>query len=274
MHRRWASRGRSKITVSVSAGSILCSDHADQVPSRRLASHRSGYPHRRRGLDGDPTVTPYPAIRVSSTVTLEAKWDVPESPQRGVVLCHPHPLSGGTMTVPLLEVITEDLLTRSVAVLRFNFRGVGRSSGSHDYGLAEIDDVAAAVAYSEQEFPAIEFGIAGWSFGAGVSLRWHARDRAEINYVGIAPGIGGEASRKMPQPEILQPAHRTFIVGDRDQMISPERVIDYAQRAGATLHVLRGSDHFFYFRERKVACLVAAGLGMPVPADEIEAACR
>jgi hypothetical protein len=51
-------------------------------------------------------------------------------------------------------------------------------------------------------------------------------------------------------------------------------IVDYAERAGATLHLLKGSDHFFYFREQKVACLVAAGLGLPVPAEEIRSACE
>lgn len=177
------------------------------------------------------------------------------------------------MTVPLLEAITADLTGRSVAVLRFNFRGVGRSTGTHDHGLAEIDDVAAAVAYAAEEHPDLEFGVAGWSFGASAALRWHARDRAEEAYVGIAPGMSYRPTHRLPEPEKLRPARRTFIVGDRDQLIPHELIVEYAQRAGATLHVLKGSDHFFYFREKKVACLVAAGLDLPVPADEIEAAC-
>lgn len=177
------------------------------------------------------------------------------------------------MNVPLLEAITGDLVQRSVAVLRFNFRGVGRSTGAHDGGIAEIDDVAAAVAHAHVRFPELEFGVAGWSFGAAAALRWHARDRAESNYVGIAPGIAG-GSRRLPEPESLHPVPRTFIIGDRDQLVPPRTVIDYAERSGATVHVLKGSDHFFYFREEKVACLLAAGLGLPVPADEIRSACQ
>ncbi len=213
-------------------------------------------------------------IRVSSSVELEARWDLPDTPERGVVLCHPHPLHRGTMSVPLLEAITADLLLRSVAVLRFNFRGVGRSTGVHDSGLAEIDDVAAAVEHAHERFPDLEFGVAGWSFGAGTALRWHARDRSEHNYVGIAPGVGPNAGQRLPAPESLHSVPRTFIVGDRDQLVPADQVADYATRAGATLHVLKGSDHFFYFRERKVACLLAAGLGLPVPADEIRSACE
>jgi hypothetical protein len=225
-------------------------------------------------MDGYPSVSAHPTIHVSPSVHLEAQWNVPDEPERGVVLCHPHPLHRGTMMVPLLEAITTDLVTRRVTVLRFNFRGVGRSTGSHDGGLAEIDDVAAAMAYATQTYPDLEFGVAGWSFGAAAALRWHARDRAECNFVGIAPGISANASQRLPEPEALRPVPRTFIIGDRDQLVPTDLVIDYAARAGATIHVLAGSDHFFYFREQKVACLVAAGLGLPVPAEEIRSACE
>ena len=178
------------------------------------------------------------------------------------------------MTVPLLNAITTDLLARSVAVLRFNFRGVGRSTGIHDAGIAEIDDVAAAVDHAHDRFPDLDFGIAGWSFGAGTALRWHARDRSDHNYVGIAPGVGPDAGQRLPNPKALHRVPRTFIVGDRDQLVPAPLVIEYAEQADATVHILKGSDHFFYFREQKVACLLAAGLGLPVPAEEIRSACE
>jgi hypothetical protein len=249
-------------------------NNADPFPPFGFARHRPCHPRCRGSVDGHPIVSAHPTIQVSSSVLLEAHWDVPEHVERGVVLCHPHPLHQGTMNVPLLETVAADLNTRSVAVLRFNFRGVGRSTGTHDGGLAEIDDVAAAVAYAEATHPELDFGIAGWSFGAAAALRWHARDRSEHNFVGIAPGMGPNAGQRLPEPEALLPVPRTFIVGDRDQLVPFDLVADYAERAGATLHVLKGSDHFFYFREQKVACLVAAGLGLPVPADQIRLACK
>ncbi len=244
---------------------------ADSLSSLGFTCHRPGDSGGGCRVDGDPIVT---TIRVSSSVDLEARWDLPDQIDRGVVLCHPHPLHRGTMTVPLLEAITTDLLTRSVAVLRFNFRGVGRSTGAHDGGIAEIDDVAAAVDHAHERFPDLDFGVAGWSFGAGTALRWHARDRSDHHYVGIAPGVGPNASQRLPDPSSLHAVPRTFIVGDRDQLVPSDLVIAYADQAGATVHVLKGSDHFFYFREQKVACLLAAGLGLPVPADEIRSACE
>ncbi len=255
------------------AESTYSAAHADSIPSRRIASDGPRHPGSGGGMDGDPPVTGHATIRVSASVQLEARWDVPADAERGVVICHPHPLHRGTMHVPLLDALAADLNGRRVAVLRFNFRGVGRSTGSHDGGLAEIDDVAAAVEFAESQYPDLEFGIAGWSFGAAAALRWHARDRSPHNYVGISPGMGVNAGQRLPEPEELLPAHRTFIVGDRDQLVPVDLVVDYATRAKATIHVLKGSDHFFYFREQKVACLVAAGLGLPVPAEEIRQAC-
>lgn len=256
------------------SGSIRLRPDANPLPARSFGDHRSHHPGCCRDLDGNPPVSEPAEISVGASIKLEARWDVPGEAERGVVLCHPHPLHRGTMRVPLFEAITADLMQRSVAVLRFNFRGVGRSTGSHDGGLGEIDDVAAAVEFAEVSHPDLSFGVAGWSFGAGAALRWHARDRSEHNYVGIAPGAGGDPLQRLPEPESLQPARRTIIIGERDQLVSPQLISDYAHRAGATLHVLKGSDHFFYFREQKVACLVAAGLGLPVPAHEIELACQ
>jgi alpha/beta superfamily hydrolase len=206
-------------------------------------------------------------IRVGATIELEGRWDLPERPSAGVVLCHPHPLHRGTMTVPLLEAITRFLVARSAAVLRFNFRGVGRSTGAHDEGLGEIDDVAAAMEHAAGSFPRLGFGIAGWSFGAATALRWQARDRSENDYVGIAPGAGRAGHQRLPDPAALPPARRTFIVGDRDQLIPVDELVSYARRCGAHLEVIAGSDHFFYFREQAVAGILATGLGIDPEGD-------
>lgn len=165
------------------------------------------------------------------------------------------------MTVPLLEAITTGLVTEDFAVLRFNFRGVGRSTGAHDQGIGEVDDVSAAVSRAAERYPGLPLGIAGWSFGAATALCWQARDRSSLPYVGIAPGVLVDGHRRLPRPEDLPPGRRTIIVGDRDRLIDVAALTAYAADIGAELHTLEGSDHFFYFREAKVSALVAAGLG-------------
>ncbi|NND03826.1 MAG: alpha/beta fold hydrolase [Acidimicrobiia bacterium] len=197
-------------------------------------------------------------------LTLQARWDLPEDPQRAVVLCHPHPMQRGTMNAPLVVAIAESLAHDGFAVLRFNFRGVGDSTGEHDFGEGEMDDIAAAVEVAAARFPQLPLGVAGWSFGAVTSLRWQARDGATHNWVGVATPVGSTRSKDMPEPSTLSPAQRTMIIGDRDQFASAEDTRTYADSIGAHLEVLKGSDHFFYFREEKVASLVAAGLSEPV----------
>ena len=110
---------------------------------------------------------PDPAIVTSDGLALEARWDLPPtSPTAVVVLCHPHPLMGGSMDVPLIRAIAGRLSDAGAAVLRFNFRGVGRSAGTHDGRGAEELDASAALDELERRFPDLELWGAGYSFGA------------------------------------------------------------------------------------------------------------
>ncbi len=193
-------------------------------------------------------------------IELEARWDLPATPRQVVVLCHPHPLQRGSMHAPLMAALAEGLVGQDFAVLRFNFRGVGNSTGTHDSGDGEVADVAAAVDAAEHAYPALPIGVAGWSFGAVTSLHWQARDQSRLPWVGIAPPVNNARSRPLPQRTELTEASRLLILGDRDQFTTVEDTQEYARAIGAELRVLKGSDHFFYFREEKVAGLVAAGL--------------
>ena len=193
-------------------------------------------------------------------IELEARWDLPATPQQVAVLCHPNPLQRGTMNAPLMQALADALVERDFAVFRFNFRGVGRSTGTHDFGGAEMDDVAAAVAAASGAYPALPIGVTGWSFGAVTSLHWQARDKNRLPWVGIAPPVNNARSRPLPPPDDLAAAARSLILGDRDQFTTVADTQQYATEIAADLTVLQGSDHFFYFREEKVAELVAAGL--------------
>ena len=201
-----------------------------------------------------------PESAATPAVQLEACWDLPSRPSRVAVLCHPHPQQRGTMNAPLMVSLTDALVAREFAILRFNFRGVGKSSGEHDHGHGEMEDVATAVAAAGRMYPDLTVGIAGWSFGAATSLRWQAREQNQLPWVGIAPPINSSRSLPLPAAAELASAPRTVILGDRDQFATIEDSAEYSDSIGAELHVLKGSDHFFYFREERVAGLVAAGL--------------
>ena len=163
-------------------------------------------------------------------IELEARWDGPERPTHAAVFCHPHPQQGGTMTAPLMEKVTNVLVDRDIAVLRFNFRGIGTSAGTWDGGVGEIDDVAAAVDAAAEAYPALQLGIAGWSFGAATSLRWAARDKSTLPWVGIAPPPPTrDDKRHLPLTADLRDAQRLFILGDRDQFATVDVMEDYAR---------------------------------------------
>jgi alpha/beta superfamily hydrolase len=189
-------------------------------------------------------------LQTSDGETLEARIDSPEGPARFTVLCHPHPLQGGSMNAPLMIAIAGRLVDRGHRVLRFNFRGTGASTGKHDEGNAELEDVAAAMAHARNlELP---LGLAGWSFGAGVALRWLATDHGTIPYVGVAPSA-------KTLPDQLPNGPKRIILGTRDQVIEREPLVAYSEQQAIDL-VLTPGDHFFHGRGKRIGDLVGQGL--------------
>lgn len=182
--------------------------------------------------------------------TLEGRWDRPESPIGAVVLCHPDPQQGGTMMAPLMVAVTTRLVERGYSVLRFNFRGIGASTGRHDNGNAEVLDVAAAIAAARDTGLAVH--LSGWSFGGGTALRWLGGQNDPIPYAGIAPWWREEPAGDLPA------GPKRFVVGTRDQVVNLEVIQAYAERHSIDL-VLTPGDHFFHGRGKKIGNLVAQG---------------
>jgi uncharacterized protein len=104
---------------------------------------------------------------------LEAILEEPEEqpPARAALVCHPHPLFGGTMHNKVVYRVARGMRLRGVAVLRFNFRGVGQSQGSHAHGEGELEDARAALRWLRVRYPQLPFELAGFSFGARVVTR-------------------------------------------------------------------------------------------------------
>jgi alpha/beta superfamily hydrolase len=116
---------------------------------------------------------------------LEAILKEPAAPVAAAVLCHPHPLGGGTMNNNVVYRVAKALGEAQVAVLRFNFRGVGASTGRHDGGAGEEDDTLAALELLAQRHPTLPLWIAGFSFGARVGLTVGAREPRVGKLLGI-----------------------------------------------------------------------------------------
>ncbi len=182
--------------------------------------------------------------------TLEARWDDAENSLGTVVFCHPHPLDRGTMNAPLMISVTLRLVERGFSVLRFNFRGTGESTGAHDYGGAEQQDVGAAVVAARGR--GLPVSIAGWSFGAGVALNWLADNEETMAYAGIAPPPEG-------LPVALPTGPKRIILGHREQVIDAEALIAYCREHSIEC-VFTPGDHFFHGRGSRIGDLVAEGL--------------
>jgi alpha/beta superfamily hydrolase len=190
---------------------------------------------------------------------LEGVLHLPDTtgPFPAALVCHPHPLMGGTMDSAVVVAVCRALAARGWATLRFNFRGAGRSAGSFDEGRGEMDDAAGALDFlrAQAEVDPNRLALVGYSFGAAVGLRCAARDPRVGWLVGIAllqehyadPFLDGD-----PRPKLL-------IAGERDPWAPSEALRAYVERLQPpkALHVLPQTDHFFGGREAAVATLVA-----------------
>lgn len=129
-----------------------------------------------------------PSGRVTIPVghgSLEAIVREPEAPVAAAVVCHPHPLGGGTMNNNVVYRLAKALVDGGVSALRFNFRGVGASTGTHAHGVGEEEDARAALDWLHAWRPDLPLWVAGFSFGARVGLSVGAADRRVDKLLGV-----------------------------------------------------------------------------------------
>ncbi len=164
-------------------------------------------------------------------------------PKGAALLCHAHPLHGGTMHFKLLFRVAKILQSRAYAVLRFQFRGVGRSAGEFDRGRGEADDAEAALDFLSREYPGKPVLLGGFSFGAAVALRVGVRDdRVSALVLMGLPVSAFELRADNPR---RRPA--LFVQGERDEFGDRRAIEDFVQSfpGPAELVVVPGSDHLF-----------------------------
>src|SRR5215468_5661767 len=111
--------------------------------------------------------------------------DQEATPQLAAVVCHPHPLYGGTMDNKTVFRLATALNNVGIPALRFNFRGVGLSSGSYDEGRGEQDDIRSALDEMERRFPGVALCVAGFSFGAWTGMRVGCAEERVEQLVGV-----------------------------------------------------------------------------------------
>jgi|SRR4030095_3979925 alpha/beta superfamily hydrolase len=165
------------------------------------------------------------------------------APIMAAVVCHPHPLFGGTMHNKVVFQAAKALDALGIAVLRFNFRGAGLSDGSHDKGRGELDDVRTAVEFLGDEFSGARLLLAGFSFGCWVGLRVGCEDQRVERLIGVgAPVNNSDFSylTKCGKPKL-------FVHGSNDEHGDVKKVRQMvASLPGENeLVVVDGVDHFF-----------------------------
>jgi alpha/beta superfamily hydrolase len=176
---------------------------------------------------------------------LEAILMRPEAaPAAAAVVCHAHPLHGGMMHFKVVFRAAKALQSAGLAVLRFNFRGVGRSEGAHDHGAGEQEDARAALLEMEGRFPGLPLVLGGFSFGSAVALRVAARDARVRAVFALGFPLAREEGR-VPLGDVRQP--RLFVQGETDAFGAGEalRALVEPLPPPREILVVPGADHFF-----------------------------
>jgi alpha/beta superfamily hydrolase len=204
------------------------------MPPPSTAAHRSLF------LNG-------PAGRLEALLWASPLATPGAGPPLAAVVCHPHPLFGGTLHNKVVFRVARTLDKLGVPVLRFNFRSAGLSAGEHDGGRGEVGDVTAALDFMAAEFPRRPLLLAGFSFGAWVGLRVGCADARVAELLGLGLPVGDSDFSYLaacPKPKLL-------LQGDRDQF-GPRETLE-ALVAGlpdrghelTTVVFVPGADHFF-----------------------------
>ncbi len=181
----------------------------------------------------------------SSVGPLEAILEEGSSsdPKAVAILCHPHPQYGGTMHNKVVVRAAQAFQEAGMATLRFNFRGVGRSAGTFDFGEGEQEDVAAAIAFMAERYPKTPIWLTGYSFGAWVGLKVGARDERVTTLVAIGAAVALADFRFLE--ECTKP--KLFIHGTKDEFAPLEHLqaLMLTLPEPKDLILIEGADHFF-----------------------------
>lgn len=203
---------------------------------------------------------------------LQALLETPCAPDGGLpqtvpafgVVCHPHPLHGGTLDNKVVYTLARAFQQLGAPALRFNFRGVGASAGGYGEGRGELEDARAVIAYGRERFAGAPLWLGGFSFGAAVAALAAGEARPE-RVVLVAPGISSVDVRRAAPPACPW----LIVQGDADEVVPGESVLAWARSLSPqpAIAVLAGAGHFFHGRLNELRDTVLAFMGAPVPAS-------
>jgi alpha/beta superfamily hydrolase len=193
---------------------------------------------------------PGPVGRIETILWSVPEWEGGARLPLAAVVCHPHPLFGGTMHNKVVYQTAKTIHRFGLPVVRFNFRGVGLSEGTHDKGVGEERDVLAVIEFLAAEFPGAPLLVAGFSFGSWVGLRAGCGDRRVMELLGLGLPVGDLDSRSFSYFERCDKP-KLLVSGEFDRFGPPnklramvERLPPHAQKQ-TRVAIVGGGDHFF-----------------------------
>ncbi len=219
----------------------------------RFFNHKRTVPFLAMNADvGFPQMT---SFETSDGHILEAEYVIPPEIKAMAVLSHPHPLYGGEMRNNVIQSLFECLPQASIGALRYNFRGVGHSEGTHGQGKSETIDASGAFTRASQLADGVPVISVGYSFGADVSL--------SVEHSHLAAWVGVASPLALLEPEQMPAGHddrpTLLLVPQHDQYRSPEEATSICRPWVATsVSVIDGGDHFLMGRTGPVSDATAA----------------
>jgi len=195
----------------------------------------------------------------SGELFLEGILAMPQGagPFAAVIVCHPHPLYGGSMDNNVVDSLSETLTQASLISFKFNFRGVGGSQGKFGQGIGEQEDVEAAISFisTVKEVDSKRIGLAGYSAGAGFALPVGSNNARIKALVAVSPPL------PMFDFDFLKSCHKPklFISGNKDSFIPTHQFLEFCQNLPKPKECvsIEGADHFWWGYEPRLAAKVA-----------------
>ena len=191
--------------------------------------------------------------------SIETRIDTPAAPRGVALVCHPHPLFGGTNTNKVAHTLAQTLAALDYIALRPNFRGVGKSEGVHAYGQGETEDMLALIDQAKARFGDLPLVLAGFSFGAYVITRvaavLSAAGQPIERIVLVAPATGRVVGDR---EYTASPVGRDSLVihGANDETVPLADVLAWAEPQDLPIVVVPGADHFFHRRLHTIRDIV------------------
>ncbi|MDD5748267.1 MAG: prolyl oligopeptidase family serine peptidase [Actinomycetota bacterium] len=198
--------------------------------------------------------------RESEDISLEGVLSIPEKTDvvAGVILCHPHPMGGGNMYVPLFECLVREVCARGFAALRFNFGGVGNSDGVFTNGAEETDDVLSGLTYlgSLLNLDDERMAIVGWSFGSQVAVSAMEKGACASCLIAIGLPLVACDPEKLKESLSVIGAKTTLIVGENDALCplgELKSILGDSSDDGDRIVVIQNTDHFLIGKEEEIS---------------------